>query len=72
MKEAIEWYKLLTEREQKEVDFAGLYATEYNHGTAGHNRLILIFKLAEILSEIQENNPDVVFRYHDTELPQVS
>jgi hypothetical protein len=48
-----EWRELLTEREFKEVAFACTYAKEYNHGTAGHNRLLLIAKLVEILDNIE-------------------
>lgn len=39
----------LTERELKEVRLALFYESECNHGTAGHNRLLLIAKLARAL-----------------------
>lgn len=45
------WYNLLTEREIREVEFARLYAKEFNHGTDGHNRLVLITKLVDILNQ---------------------
>lgn len=45
------WYNLLTEREIREIEFARLYATEFGHGTDGHNRLVLINKLVDILNQ---------------------
>jgi hypothetical protein len=43
------WTDALDERQQKELDFARLYATHYAHGTDGHSRLMLIARLAELL-----------------------
>ena len=37
----------LDERELKEIKLALIYADQFAHGTAGHNRLILIAKLAQ-------------------------
>lgn len=37
----------LTERERKEIVLAVFYDTALDHGTAGHNRLKLIAKLAK-------------------------
>jgi hypothetical protein len=48
------WRDELDERELKEVELALLYAKEFHHGTAGHNRLMLIAKLAAMLDEVQE------------------
>lgn len=39
----------LTEREVKEIDLALYYERRCNHGTAGHNRLMLIAKLASAM-----------------------
>ena len=36
------------ERELAEIKFALMYAEEFAHGTAGHNRLLLIAKLAHL------------------------
>jgi hypothetical protein len=47
----------LSEREQKEVAFAKVYAEQFAHGTAGHNRLLLIARLAELLDQ-DEAGPD--------------
>lgn len=46
-----EWLSLLTDREKDEVKLAQLYAKEFNHGTDGHNRLILIAKLVDIINQ---------------------
>lgn len=40
---------LIDDRQRKETAFAELYATEFNHGTTGHNQLMLIARLAELL-----------------------
>lgn len=39
----------LTERQIKEMIFALIYAEQFGHGTEGHNRLLLIAKLAQAL-----------------------
>lgn len=38
-----------TQREMLEIELALLYAGRRNHGTAGHNRLLLIAKMATAL-----------------------
>ena len=43
------WEAQLSTRDYKEVLFAKTYAMQYRHGTAGHNRLMLIAQLAERL-----------------------
>ena len=35
------------ERELKEIKLSLIYADQFAHGTAGHNRLMLIAKLAQ-------------------------
>jgi hypothetical protein len=47
------WAAMLTEREHNELRFARLYAEQFAHGTDGHNRLLLIAKLADMLDEQQ-------------------
>lgn len=44
-----DWVDLLDEREDKEIDFSLLYSRDFAHGTAGHNRLMLVAKLARLL-----------------------
>jgi hypothetical protein len=46
-----EWMKELDDRQRKEVEFARLYAGQFGHGTDGHNRLLLIAKLATLLDD---------------------
>jgi hypothetical protein len=43
------WLDECDAREQKEIDFARLYAAQYAHGTPGHLHLTIIAKLAAIL-----------------------
>ena len=50
----LHWRKLIDERQSKEIDFAVLYAGDFHHGTDGHNRLLLIAKLSEILDVMCE------------------
>lgn len=47
------WKQILDERQQKELEFAELYAKEFHHGTDGHNRLLLLAKLSELLTRIE-------------------
>lgn len=63
MEQATWWYdklaalfpdKKAADRAILELDFARLYAANFNHGTDGHSRLILIAKLAELLDERDE------------------
>lgn len=48
------WENILDERDEKEVDFARDYSKNYAHGTAGHNRLMLIAKLSNLLDAYEE------------------
>lgn len=43
------WIESLNDRERKEVDLARHYAANFAHGTTGHNQLMLLAKLAELL-----------------------
>jgi hypothetical protein len=49
------WFTLLDERQQKEVQFAEVYAQHFSHGTDGHNRLLLVAKMAEALDGIYDS-----------------
>lgn len=42
-------WDFLTSREQAELKFARVYVDHFDHGTDGHNRLVLIAKLAQQL-----------------------
>jgi len=43
------WLDKLDEREQKQVEFAKLYARDFYHGANGHNDLMIIAKMAALL-----------------------
>lgn len=47
------WRDQLTEWEAKEVRLAQVYATDLAHGTDGHSRLMLIYKLAGLLNKAE-------------------
>lgn len=51
------WMDLLDDRQKKEMKFARDYALFYQHGTDGHNRLMLMARLAEILDGSSQNPP---------------
>ncbi len=43
------WREMLDERQRKAIAFAETYVRDFNHGTVGHNDLVLIARLAELL-----------------------
>jgi hypothetical protein len=43
------WRQMLDERHRKAIAFAETYVRDFNHGTVGHNDLVLIARLAELL-----------------------
>lgn len=49
----MQWLKLFDDRQQKEIEFAKLYANNYAHGTDGHNAKIIIAKMAGLLDDIK-------------------
>lgn len=55
MTETIAWRELLDAKQQQEVAWATLYAQEFHHGTTGHNQLLLIARLAQLLDELATN-----------------
>lgn len=63
------WTDELNERQIKEVDFALVYDNSFNHGTAGHNRLLLIAKLAELLdaayAKLEPTDPELIQKVED-------
>lgn len=50
------WYEEfgIDDRQQKEIEFAELYTTEFHHGTDGHNRLMLIAKLCAAIDKLSD------------------
>lgn len=50
----MDWTQELDERQRKELSLARLYSKEYARGTTGHNQLMLIAKLAELLDKAQQ------------------
>lgn len=45
----MDWENVLDKREKSEVDFNRVYASQYAHGTDGHNIRLLVAKLARML-----------------------
>lgn len=48
------WFNELDERQRKEIALAQVYASDYNHGTAGHTRLMLMDYMAATLDRYEE------------------
>lgn len=46
------WRELLDEKQRKEIAWASTYATDFGHGTVGHNQLLLIAHLAGLLDQL--------------------
>ncbi len=47
---AADWRdSMLDERQAKEIKLAEVYTRDFSHGTTGHNQLLLISRLAELL-----------------------
>jgi thiamine pyrophosphate-dependent acetolactate synthase large subunit-like protein len=38
----------LDDRQIKEIDWARVYEADYNHGTAGHNQLVVIARVTDV------------------------
>lgn len=51
----IDWKLFFDERQRKEVEFDGIYADSFAHGTDGHNARLIIAKMANLLDLIQTN-----------------
>lgn len=49
MDEKKDWKAYLTDRQLKEVELARVYARDFAHGTTGHNALLIIAMLADML-----------------------
>lgn len=49
----LEWVESLDARDREEIRLAWFYAQDA-HGTSGHNRLLLIAKLADRLSTLED------------------
>lgn len=49
-----QWEAHVDEREFKEIELACTYARDFGHGTAGHNRLMLIAKLNDLLNTYED------------------
>lgn len=61
------WEELLNERQLKELHFAQIYAKHFNHGTDGHNRLLLIDFLADALNRVESSGVEIQPLFHPKE-----
>lgn len=44
-----EWFDQFDERQKKQIEFAILYAEQFHHGADGHNSMMIIAKLVDLL-----------------------
>lgn len=51
----IDWKRFLDERQLKEVEFSRIYATQFSHGTDGHNAKLIIARMAQLLDLIEQH-----------------
>lgn len=49
-----EWQSLLDQRQRDEVALARFYAQSTKHGTDGHNRLMLLAAMADMLDDAED------------------
>lgn len=68
------WQAGLDQRQRQEVELARLYARDFGHGTAGHNRLVLIDKLADLLdgfemTDTAQPHPQHALSFHVLPVP---
>ncbi len=48
------WFGHFDERQQAQIRFAVLYAKDFHHGADGHNNMMIIAKMVELLGGIFE------------------
>lgn len=58
MEREYEWQSLLDQRQRDEIILARFYARGTKHGTDGHNRLILLAQMADMLDEAENKARD--------------
>ncbi len=47
------WLNNFDERQRAQISFARLYASNYHHGADGHNNMLIISKMADLLDAIK-------------------
>lgn len=44
-----DWLTHFDDRQRKQIEFSRLYAREFSHGAIGHNDMLIIAKMADLL-----------------------
>lgn len=65
--EPVMWPTILDDRQRKELALARLYAKDFAHGTTGHNQLMLINKLGEMLDRVEKDGMSILKLYFPKE-----
>jgi hypothetical protein len=48
-----QWQARFDERANKQISFARVYAKEYHHGADGHNNMMIIAQMADLLDKTE-------------------
>ena len=47
------WFSAFDERQQNQIRFARLYAVKFHHGADGHNNMMIIAQMADLLDKTE-------------------
>jgi hypothetical protein len=51
--EPVDWLTHFDDRQRKQIAFSRLYARDFGHGATGHNDMLIIAKMAELLDGVE-------------------
>jgi hypothetical protein len=46
------WYDNFDERQNKQIMFSRVYAADFAHGADGHNNMLIVAKMADLLDDM--------------------
>lgn len=53
-------YTRFDDRQMKQIEFSQIYAKQFHHGADGHNNMMIIGKLIDVIKELV--NPQIEIR----------
>ena len=57
------WQSVLDERQRKQVAFSRVYAEQFGHGADGHNNMLIIAAMANLLDTLEGNTIELYNNY---------
>lgn len=48
------WLNEFDERQRKQIEFSAIYENDFHHGANGHNDMMIIAKMARMLSALEK------------------